>query len=124
MTLKRMRINVTTASNGAGSALGNQSVLGLLYAVQLLDGSFADGVDVTITSEQGDLSSTLLVKADFNADGMYYPRALAHGTEDGAALTGTAGGDRVLPIINGTPKVVIAAGGDAKTGGVILYYLE
>lgn len=119
-----MRIDVTTATGGAGSASGDRSILGLLYAVQLIDGDFADGVDVTITCEHGELSSTLLAKADFNTDSMFYPRELVHGTADGAALTGTAGGDRTLPIIMGTPKVAIAAGGDAKTGGVILYYLE
>lgn len=125
MKLEKMRINVTTASNGAGSASGDRSVHGLLYAVQLVDGDFADGVDVTLTCEHGELASrTLLVKADFNTDSMFYPRDLVNATADGAALTGTAGGDRCLPIIFGTPKVVIAAGGDAKTGGVILYFYE
>ena len=124
MKLERMRINVTTAAGGGGSASGDRHVFGLLYAAQFIDGDFADGVDVTVTCEHGDLSKTLLVKADFNTDSMFYPRDLVNATADGAALTGTAGGDRCLPIIFGTPKVVIAAGGDAKTGGVILYFYE
>ncbi|MEM5773571.1 MAG: hypothetical protein AAGU05_01115, partial [Anaerolineaceae bacterium] len=117
MKLNKMEIRVTTAADGTGAKLGHRSVLGLLYAVQAIDGDFADGVDLTLTCEHKDLSSTLLVKANFDADGMYYPRALVNGTEDGAALTGTAGGDRALPIVSGVPKLSIAAGGNAKTGG-------
>jgi hypothetical protein len=52
----------------------------------------------------------------------FYPRYLVHAVADGAALTGTAGGDRAAPIVSGVLKVVVASGGDTKTGKVIFYY--
>jgi hypothetical protein len=54
----------------------------------------------------------------------FYPRDLVHAVADGAALTGTSGGDRDLPILAGVIKVVIASGGDTKTGKVIVYFEE
>jgi hypothetical protein len=53
----------------------------------------------------------------------YYPRALAC---DAActALTGTAGGDRVMPVVAGTLQLVIASGGALTSGGCIVYVME
>jgi len=42
-------------------------------------------------------------------------------SEAGAALTGTAGGDRCMPIIDGPVSLTIAQGGATHTGGAILY---
>ncbi len=123
MKLERMRINVTTDELGDGTAYGEKNTQGRLYAVQLVLGTFDAGVDVTITCEHGYLSTTLLIKANFNANSMYYPRILVNADTTGAALTGTSGGDRDMPVLFGLPKVVIAAGGNTKTGGVILHYL-
>lgn len=123
MKLNKMRINVTTAADQTGSGTGDRTVHGLLYAVQLIDGDFADGVDVTLTFVS-EATTTALVKADFNTDSMYYPRDLVHASSDGAALTGTSGGDRCLPIMYGLPTVAIAQGGATKTGGVILHFYE
>ena len=77
---------------------------------------------VTITDE-GSMSHTLLVKATAGTSNLrLYPRDLVHKSEDAAALTGTAGGDRTCPIAAGRIKVVIASGGDTKSGSVIIYY--
>ena len=116
--MKKVIINVTVNSSGDGSAFG-KSVVGALYAVQLIDGTFADGVDVTITAEQGDLSIPLLVKADFNANSIYYPRVLEALNTDGTALA-----THTMPLVAGRPKVLIAAGGNATSGSFILYIAE
>ena len=55
---------------------------------------------------------------------MFYPRELVHAVADGAALTGTSGGDRCEPLLSGVPKVVIASGGATASGKVILYFEE
>ena len=112
------RIDITTNSSGDGSGF-DTSALGILYAVQLVDGDFADGVDVTITSEQGDLSFPLLTQANFNTDQIVYPRVLQALNTDGTALA-----THTLPLVVGRPKVVVAQGGNTKSGSFIFYILD
>ena len=116
--MKRIILPITTASNGTGSASGD-SVLGLLYAVQLVDGDFADGVDLALTAEQGDLSIQLLTYANFNTDQIVYPRVLENLNTDGTTLS-----THTMPMIAGSPKAAITNGGDTKSGKVILYIME
>ena len=119
----RISLSVTTNSSGDGSsdALTNlvPSAMGLLYAVQLVDGSFDNGVDLVLTSEQGDLSVPLLSKENFDTDQMVYPRVLEALSTDGTSLSTHA-----MPLVAGKPKAVVANGGNAKTGTFILYILE
>lgn len=121
--MQKIRLYGTTNAGGAltvGGTGGDFSeVLGLLFAAQLIDGTLDDGVDITVTCDSADMSQPILVKADFNSDGMYYPRVAEASITDGSALTTTA-----MPIINGIPKMVIAQGGNAKVGGCILYILD
>lgn len=117
--MKRIQINVTTDSSGAGTGTENFAGLGALYAVQCIDGTFDDGVDLTLTAEQGDLSIPLLTVANFNSDRLYYPRVLQNLNTDGTALT-----THCEPLVAGKVKAVIAQGGATKTGGFILYIRE
>lgn len=113
--MRRIKLDVTTDGSGDGSAVG-ESVFGTLYAAQLVDGGFDDGVDITITAEQGDLSIPVLTKADFNTDSIFYPRVLQQLGSDGTALT-----THCEPIVVGRVKAVVAQGGNAKSGSFILY---
>lgn len=114
------RIDITTDGSGAGSGTaGSVPGGGTLYAIQLIDGTFDDGVDVTASAEQGDVSISLLVKADFNTDSIYYPRVLQNLNTDGTALT-----THCEPVVIGFPKIVIAQGGNAKSGSFIFYIRE
>jgi hypothetical protein len=56
------------------------------------------------------------------ADTLYYPRDLVHAVADGAALTGTSGGDRCAPLVNGSLRFVVASGGNGGVGSVVIYY--
>ncbi len=119
-------ISLIGTTNGSGAATINaaQAVFGTLYAVRWVDGTFDDGVDGTLTVENASgqgLSHTLLTLTDANSDALYYPRHVNHG-ETGTALTGTQGGDRERPLIDGTLRLVIAQGGNTLTGGAIVYY--
>lgn len=116
--MRTVRIDVTTNTAGAATGYG-ESAVGLVYAVQLVDGDLADGVDVTLTAEHADLSIPILVKADFNSDQMVYPRVLEALNTDGTALATHA-----MPVCFGRAKVVLAQGGAVKTGAVVLYLLE
>lgn len=113
-----IRVPVTTDAAGAGTTQATQRTNGVLYAVQLIDGDFDNGVDVTLTFEQAEVSIPVLVKADFNTDQIVYPRAYAALGTDGSALT-----DIVLPISVGYPKAVVAQGGNVKSGTFIFYII-
>lgn len=122
--LKSVRLNATT--NGDGDATTNDTLsrYGELYAVEWIDGSFDDGVGavLSVQNTESGVAYTLLTLTAANDDAWYYVRHLQHG-ETGTALTGTAGGDRTRPIIDGTLRLVVSAGGDTKTGGAVVYYL-
>lgn len=109
------RIELTTDGSGAVTAY-SEAANGFLYAVQLVDGTLDDGVDITLTAEHADLSIPLLVAADWNTDKMVYPRVLQNLNTDGTALT-----THCMPLVAGRVKAVVAQGGNAKTGAVVLY---
>lgn len=118
--MRTITVSVTTNTAGAGSALGDV-VVGKLYAVEYQPGDIDTGATVTLTCESAS-SKPLLTKATAGtSNAWFYPRDLQHAVADGAALTGTAGGDRTMPIVSGKPKVAIASGGAVKTGKVIFY---
>lgn len=120
--MRKITLTVTTDTGGDGTTTSTQNVLGKLVAILYKPGTLATGADLAITCE-GIFSHPLLTKSNAGtSDTLYYPRDLVHGAEDGAALTGTSGGDRCLPLLHGSPKVVVAQGGNTLTGSVIFYY--
>lgn len=113
----------TTAGGGSVTVTDTKSRTGLLYAAEWIDGTLADGVDATLTVQntESGVVTTLLTLTNANDDAWYHVRHLVH-DETGTALTGTAGGDRVMPVINGTLQLAITSGGATNTGGCIVYY--
>lgn len=114
----RRTINITTDGSGDGTGTAEAAV-GLLYAIQVIDGDLADGFDLVLTAEQESLSIPLWTKTDVNTDQMIYPRAAQVLNTDGSALSTYA-----HPVFYGTPKAVVAQGGATKSGAVVLYILE
>lgn len=128
MTLKRQRFPYTTTAGGdatvysSGASLPQDAVMGRVFAILYAPGTTDTGATVTVTCE-GAGSKPLLTKTTAGTSNTwFYPRDLVHGVADGAALTGTSGGDRALPVAVGSFKVVIASGGNAKIGFVEIYY--
>ena len=123
--MNEMTISFTTNGSGAATGYGDRAILGIIYALEYQPTSIATGATVTITVESGATTYPVLTKASAGTTNtIYYPRQLVNAVSDGAALVGTSGGDRVCPVVNGKPKVVIASGGDTKVGKVILYFEE
>lgn len=119
--MRKQTLSITTAADGSATVTGS-AVLGELCAVLYKPGTIDTGATITITCE-GDYTHTLLVKASAGTTNtIYHPRELTHNPADGAALTGTAGGDRAEPVLDGTPKFVVASGGNGGVGSVVLYY--
>ena len=116
--MKRIKVSVTTAADGTVTAY-TPRVSGKLHsAIYVPDGTnpYANTVDMTITSEATgeSLISRTNVSAGFNA----YPRA-ATSAPDGTAALYAAGGTAVQapPALgNDRIKIVLAQGGNAKTG--------
>ena len=128
--IRKQYIPYTTSAGGAatvyndGSSLPNRAIVGVLKAVHYLPGTTDTGATVTVTCE-GAYSHTLVAKATAGtANTFFHPRELTHNPADGATLTGTAGGDRAEPVLDGYLKVVIASGGNTTSGAVIVYYDE
>ncbi len=107
-------VAVATESDGSAEFYSEQ-MNGLLDRIQYVKGDFADGVDFTITLE--DTGESLWVESDVNASAVRAPRQAVH-TPAGAARLYAADGEAVSDLIavSGRAKIVIAAGGNAKTG--------
>lgn len=123
MALRKYKFGITTAADGTATVTG-PSVLGELYAVQVLIGTLTNGAaDITLATVNSDAAATLLTLTNITANALYYPRHLVHG-ETGTALTGTAGGDRCEPLLCGNIRVTVAGGGNATSGAVIVFWEE
>lgn len=116
--MKRYKVEVTTAADGSATAYSPR-LSGLLYAVHYVpDGSAAydNTVDMTITDEATGqpLVSRSNVAAAFVANPRT-PTSAADGTASLYAAGGTAIQDKIA-IANSRVKIVLAQGGNAKTG--------
>lgn len=120
--MRTVVLGFTTDTSGAATTTG-PNVNGYLYAVAWNKGTCDNGVDCTCSTVNSAGAATQLTLTDANASAIYYPRHLVH-SEAGAALTGTAGGDRARPIVSGNLKIVVAQGGSAKVGSVTFYVEE
>lgn len=120
--MEEIRLIGTTAAGGTVTVTAERAVYGYLDRVTWKVGDLAVGVDavLSITNTPVGVDETLLTLTNADANAVYYPRALVHDAA-GAALTGTAGGDRVRPLICGTLSLAISSGGATKTGGAIVY---
>jgi hypothetical protein len=115
--MRLVKLDFTTSSGGAATVLfEDNDIVGKVYAVQFVNGTTDTTTGITVTMEEGDLSIPILTKTGLDADAMFYPRVLENLNTDGTALT-----THCVPIAIGQPKVVVATGGDVKTGAVILY---
>jgi hypothetical protein len=122
MALLPVRLIGTTAADQTATILSEASYNGKLFAVAWVDGDFTDGVDsvLSVVNTDSGVDYTLLTLTNADNDAMYYPRVVVH-SEAGAALTGTSGGDRAMPVVVGQLKLAVTSGGASKTGGCIAY---
>ena len=113
----------TTSSGGALTVQSDSNVKGKLEYVEWIDGDLADGVDAVLSCVRNDNAAdlTLLTLTDANNDQVYIPRGVVHSVA-GVAQTLTPGDGRLL--VNGQLKLVVSSGGNAKTGGCIVYVCD
>jgi hypothetical protein len=118
-SITERRLLITTNGSGAATVLG-EPVVGYLEAVEWVDGTLADGVDavISMTLTPSGVDRTLVTLTNANDDAWYQVRVNEHDT------TGVATGGKTRPLVRGTPKVVVAQGGDTLSGAVILHILR
>lgn len=108
---------VTATTNGSGAAtVYTEAIRGKIIAVAYAKTDFADGVDFTITTET--TGQNVWVDTNVNASETVFPKML---NDDTAGSDLTAIYDHVR-VFNERVKIVIAQGGDTKTGTFTVYY--
>ena len=118
--IKDVKFTFTTDASGDVTANpdfwpGPCRLLSVMYDY----GDAATGADFTFSFDRYDVVETVLTITNAGiADIVWYPRRVVQGNT-GTNLTGTAGGDVEPYIILGRPKLVVAQGGNAKTGAII-----
>mgnify|MGYP001582439925 FL=1 len=118
--LKDVTFNFTTDALGDATVnpvdwYGPARLLSIMYDY----GNAATGADLTFSYDLYNVVETVLTITNAGvADAVWYPRRVVQGNT-GANLTGAAGGDTEPYIILGRPKLVVAQGGNAKTGAII-----
>ena len=113
--MRRYRVPITTAADGSATAY-TPRLAGELQSIHYVKTDFADGVDFTITSEA--TGQSLWTDTNINASEVVSPRAPTH-DQAGAALLYAAAGAAVadkIGLASDRIKIVIAAGGSAKSG--------
>jgi hypothetical protein len=115
MTMRRIIVSVTTAADGSATAYSPR-VSGKVHSIHYLKTDFVDGVDFTVTAEA--TGEQLWVENNVNAGTVRYPRAATHSAAGVAALYATGGTavQAVPAVANDRVKIVIAQGGNVKTG--------
>jgi hypothetical protein len=113
---RRLSVAVTTASDGSATALSEPIDYGLLSQIRYVKTDFADNSTFLITSEA--TGETLWSESNVNASATRAPRQPTHSTLGAASLYAAAGqavNDKIA-IANDRIKIVISAGGNAKSG--------
>ncbi len=122
-------LNTGLAAGGAGVSTSNKDsehiLRGQVLAVYLKHNDAPPVTADVLLKTKGLVpfppSSNILVRTNLQTDGWFYPRFLVH-DENGVALTGTAGGDRVPFWIHDYVNISIAGAdvGDSVDVWIIL----
>lgn len=118
MSLPRKEIiTITTAADGSATAYSNQ-ITGRIKSVIVAVGTLTTLFDFTLTTETT-LQTILVETAPGDAE-VFHPRSLINAAADGAV--GTAVIQEGLSVVSERLKVVVANGGNAKTGTLTVIY--
>lgn len=112
-------VPVTTSSGVATAYTPN--VTGRVISIAYTKTDFADGVDFTITTDE--TAQDLWVDTNINASETVAPRQPTHSTAGVASVYDGVGSKPVedyIVAVNERIKIVIAQGGDAKTGSFLV----
>jgi len=113
MAVHAKSYSITTAADGSATFTATQ-FYGVIEAIAFRLGSLSTP-DITVTD--GLSGGAVLAVTGLAADTRYHPRVLEQDGVDGSNLTSVT-----RPAVTGQLKVVIAGGGDKKTGSVVVLW--
>lgn len=126
--MRVVHIQATTDEDGDASV--TQVIRAGEYAYELLgvewiDGDYADGVDAVLScvNTRSGVDRTLLTLTDANSDAFHQPLRVAQDAL-GADLDTAGDVAYARPIVDGDLKLVVSSGGNAKTGGCVVFLKE
>lgn len=112
--MRRIIVEITTAADGSAT-VKSPRVSGKIHSIRYEKIDFADGVDFTVTADA--TGDTIWAQNNVNAAATIAPRQASHTTAGVAAtLDGTVAALVPVALANDQIKVVVAQGGNAKTG--------
>jgi len=122
MGSRRFSVTVVTIADGSATAYSPylSGKVASIHYVKAGAANYTDGVDFAITAEA--TGEGLWTEANVNASASRYPRSPTH-SQAGVAALYAAGGTGVFDLIRlsrDRVKIVLAQGGDAKTGQFII----
>lgn len=115
MTIRRFVVTATVDSDGDAEVY-SPVLSGKLVSIRYVKTDFTDGVDFVVTAE--DTAETIWSEEDVNASASRYPRAPTHSTAGAASLYAAAGEavNDMIALGQDRIKIVVASGGDTKSG--------
>jgi hypothetical protein len=121
--MDRQRVSLTTDASGDVTAY-TAVVSGTVRAIVYTKTDFANGVDFTVTG--GASGIAIWTGTDVNASTTVMPRGATHGTTGTAALYAAAGTGVFdgIPVAGESIKVVVAQGGNVKSGVLDIYIAD
>ena len=130
MTIRFEDLRGTTDAAGDVVVTAPTPHYGRLVGVEWVDGDLADNNTsvLTCTGSPSGVVSTLntLAAGEGDDDGWWYPTIAVHDLSAVGRFYNDESDEPVIgyPLVNGYLKLTIAAGGDTKTGGAIVYVDE
>lgn len=115
MTIRRFVVPVVT--DGSGDAEEYTPVFsGTLISIRYVKTDYASGVDFELTSEAS--GEGLWSEEDVNSSATRYPRTVSQDTSGADALYADMGVEVLtkIALAHDRVKIVVASGGDTKTG--------
>jgi hypothetical protein len=118
--LHKVPATITTAADGSATVQIGSKLRGLLVALVYTPGDIATGADLTITANTTGIAILTVTNAG-TSKVAWFPRALAHEVADASAASS---GSESIPLVEESIKVVVAQGGNAKTGTIEAIIME
>lgn len=113
--LHKLTATLTTDSGGAATVYLGSKLRGRVHAIKYTKGTLDAGTDLVITGE----TTGVAILTDSPPDSeWFYPRAFANKVTDGAAFTDVT---EEVHVFQERIKVVVAQGGDTKSGSIEIY---
>ncbi len=116
---ERHRVSVTTDASGDFTGFTGV-VTGRVVTVKVTNTDLDAGTDITVT---GDISAVAVVTLTNTNSGTFAPRQATHDVAGAASLYAAAGEpvEDYIWVANERVKVVVASGGNVKTGTVDVF---